>query len=304
MPNFDELLAFYLELCQYEKKLSPDTLKAYRIDLRQFALFCAGQEQDKALISNYVKHLNESFAPRSVKRKLASVRAFYHTMEELEKIPQNPFDKLRFHIQYPRQLPRTIPEDLVQALLREAYSEYRRRGEDLRVLRDIVVLELLFSTGIRVSELCKLSPQTVQLSEHKLRLLINGKGRKERIIQIETPEILHILRIYCCRCGEHIHEANALLLNNRKMPLSQQSVRRIIRRYLLRLHVTQPVTPHMFRHTFATSLLEAGMDIRYIQALLGHSSISTTQIYTHVAAERQTALLAELHPRGKMNFFL
>ena len=214
------------------------------------------------------------------------------------------YDKLRLHIQYPRQLPRTIPEDLVQALLREAYSEYRRRGEDLRVLRDIVVLELLFSTGIRVSELCKLSPQTVQLSEHKLRLLINGKGRKERIIQIETPEILHILRTYCCRCGEQIHEANALLLNNRKMPLSQQSVRRIIRRYLLRLHVTQPVTPHMFRHTFATSLLEAGMDIRYIQALLGHSSISTTQIYTHVAAERQTALLAELHPRGKMNFTL
>ena len=181
---------------------------------------------------------------------------------------------------------------------------HRRRGEDLRVLRDIVVLELLFSTGIRVSELCKLSPQTVQLSEHKLRLLISGKGRKERIIQIETPEILHILRTYCYRCGEQIHEANALLLNNRKMPLSQQSVRRIIRRYLLRLHVTQPVTPHMFRHTFATSLLEAGMDIRYIQALLGHSSISTTQIYTHVAAERQTALLAELHPRGKMNFFL
>ena len=304
MSNLEELVVFYLELCQYEKKLSQDTLKAYRIDLRQFACFCAGREGGKDLISSYIKYLNETFSPRSVKRKLASVRAFYHTMEELEQIPQNPFDKLRFHIQYPRQLPRTIPEDLVHALLCEAYSEYRRQGEDLRVLRDIVVLELLFSTGIRVSELCKLSPQTVQLSEHKLRLLISGKGHKERIIQIETPEILHILRTYCCRCGEQIHEANALLLNNRKMPLSQQSVRRIIRRYLLRLHVAQPVTPHMFRHTFATSLLEAGMDIRYIQALLGHSSISTTQIYTHVAAERQTALLAELHPRNQMSFHL
>ena len=201
MSNLDELVVFYLELCQYEKKLSQDTLKAYRIDLRQFACFCAGREGGKDLISSYVKYLNETFSPRSVKRKLASVRAFYHTMEELEQIPQNPFDKLRFHIQYPRQLPRTISEDLVQDLLCEAYSEYRRRGEDLRVLRDIVVLELLFSTGIRVSELCKLSPQTVQLSEHKLRLLISGKGRKERIIQIETPEILHILRTYCYRCG-------------------------------------------------------------------------------------------------------
>ena len=177
MSNLEELVVFYLELCQYEKKLSQDTLKAYRIDLRQFTCFCAGREEGKDLISSYVKYLNETFSPRSVKRKLASVRAFYHTMEELEQIPQNPFDKLRLHIQYPRQLPRTIPEDLVQALLREAYSEYRRRGEDLRVLRDIVVLELLFSTGIRVSELCKLPPQTVHLNEHKLRLLISGKGR-------------------------------------------------------------------------------------------------------------------------------
>lgn len=304
MSKLEELFTSYLDLCRYEKKLSPDTLKAYQIDLRQYACFCADRPGERDIISSYVKYLNETFAPRSVKRKLASVRAFYRTMEELEQIPQNPFNKLRFHIHYPRQLPRTIPEDLVQALLREAYSEYQRRGKDLRVLRDIVVLELLFSTGIRVSELCRLSPETVQLSEKKLRLLINGKGRKERIIQIETPEVLHIVRIYCCRYGEQIHEANALLLNNRKMPLSQQSVRRIIRRYLVRLHVTRPVTPHMFRHTFATSLLEAGMDIRYIQALLGHSSISTTQIYTHVAAERQTALLAELHPRRKMNFTL
>ena len=115
------------------------------------------------------------------------------------QIPQNPFDKLRLHIQYPRQLPRTIPEELVQALLREAYSEYRRKGEDLRVLRDIVVLELLFSTGIRVAEPCKLSPETVQLSEHKLRLLISEKGRKERSTQIETPEVLYIVRTYCRR---------------------------------------------------------------------------------------------------------
>lgn len=304
MPNIDELLAFYLELCQYEKKLSPDTLKAYRIDLRQFALFCAGQEQDKALISNYVKHLNESFAPRSVKRKLASIRAFFQTMEDLEKIQYNPFNKFRFHIQYPRQLPRTIPEDIVRALLHEAYSEYQNSNKALCVLRDIVVLELLFSTGIRVSELCKLTPETVLLSEHKLRLLINGKGRKERIIQIETPEVLYIVKTYCVCFEEQIRNTNTLLLNNRKLPLSQQSVRRIIRRYLLRLSITQHITPHMFRHTFATSLLEAGMDIRYIQTLLGHSSISTTQIYTHVAAERQTALLTELHPRGKMNFSL
>ncbi len=211
---------------------------------------------------------------------------------------------MRFRIQFPRQLPRVIPEDIVRGLLSEAYADYRRRHGNPQILRDIVVLELLFSTGIRVSELCRLDPETVQLSEQKLRLLIYGKGRKERIIQIETQGVVQAVQLYWHQYKEQINQVGCLLLNNRGAPLSQQSVRRLIRKYMLRLNSSQTVTPHMFRHTFATSLLEAGMDIRYIQALLGHSSIATTQIYTHVAAERQTALFAELHPRGKMEFVL
>ena len=196
----------------------------------------------------------------------------------------------------------TVPSQVVYELLQSAYSTYSSGGR--QALRDIVVLELLFCTGLRVSELCSLSKETFQLNSDGLRLLINGKGRKERIIQITTPELLRLLQIYYNEYCEEIQKQGAILYNQRGRPISPQSVRRIITRHLQKIHATCHVTPHMFRHTFATSLLEAGMDIRYIQSLLGHSSISTTQIYTHVAAERQASLLLELHPRGKMSFSL
>ena len=172
------------------------------------------------------------------------------------------------------------------------------------ILRDIMVLELLFSTGLRVSELCVLSSDTFLLSENELRLLVNGKGRKERILQISTPELIRLAKVYCHEFADEIQKQGAILFNRQGHPLTPQSVRRIIQKYLKRIGVASNITPHMFRHTFATSLLEAGMDIRYIQSLLGHSSISTTQIYTHVTTQQQTILLAEKHPRGKMTFSL
>ena len=302
MRTLSSLIAGYLETGEYEKQLSPDTIKAYRIDLQQFVDFTESAWADKDMLNQYIKYLNQHFAPRSVKRKLASIRAFYHEMEVSGELEENPFDKLHIRIHSPQQLPRIIPEQIVQALLQSAYDAYTQGGRE--VLRDILVLELLFSTGLRVSELCALSQDTFLLSDNGLRLLVKGKGRKERIIQITTPELLQLAQTYCDVFSKEIQEQGTILFNRRGHPLSPQSVRRIINKYLNRIGVSNHVTPHMFRHTFATSLLEAGMDIRYIQSLLGHSSISTTQIYTHVTARQQTLLLAEKHPRGKMTFSL
>ena len=302
MRTRSSLIASYLETGEYEKQLSPDTIKAYRIDLRQFVDFTEGAWADKDMLNQYIKYLNQHFAPRSVKRKLASIRAFYHEMEISGELEANPFDKLHIRIHSPQQLPRIIPEQIVQALLQSAYDAYTQGCRE--VLRDILVLELLFSTGLRVSELCALSQDTFLLSDSGLRLLVKGKGRKERIIQITTSELLQLAQTYCDVFSMEIQEQGAILFNQRGRPLSPQSVRRIINKYLNRIGVSNHVTPHMFRHTFATSLLEAGMDIRYIQSLLGHSSISITQIYTHVTARQQTLLLAEKHPRGKMTFSL
>lgn len=302
MQTLSSLIADYLETGKYEKQLSPDTIKAYRIDLRQFLDFTGGEWADRNMLNQYIKYLNQHFAPRSAKRKLASVRAFYHEMEICGELGENPFNKLHIRIHSPQQLPRVIPEQIVQALLQSAYNAYMPGCRE--VLRDIVVLELLFSTGLRVSELCALTRNTFLLNDSGLRLLVRGKGRKERILQITTPELLQLVKTYCDAFSKEIQEQGTILFNQRGQSLSPQSVRRIINKYLSQIGESNHVTPHMFRHTFATSLLEAGMDIRYIQSLLGHSSISTTQIYTHVSSKQQTLLLAEKHPRGKMTFSL
>lgn len=302
MKTLPESIATYLEAGKYERKLSSDTLKAYRIDLWQFSEFVNGTWPDRDLLSRYIKHLNQDFAPRSVKRKIASVRAFYHELKLEGTLEESPFDKLRIRIQPPKQLPRIIPNQIVHDLLQCAYDAYLPSHRN--ILRDIMVLELLFSTGLRVSELCALSKDTFLLENGELRLLVNGKGNKERVLQIATPELITLVQTYCHEFQTEIQAQGFILFNQRGKPLSPQSVRRIIQKYLSKIGVEYHVTPHMFRHTFATSLLEAGIDIRYIQSLLGHSSISTTQIYTHVTTAQQTRLLAEKHPRGKMTFSL
>ena len=297
-----ELILWYLESNEYEKKLSPHTIKAYRIDLNQFFSFVNDRTVDRELLGQYVKYLNSHFSPRSVKRKIASVRAFYQELEVNDLIISNPFEKLRIRVHTPKQLPRIIPEHIMRELLNEAYRIYSPNIP--WTLRDIVVLELLFSTGVRVSELCELTEQTFLLKENSLQLIIHGKGDKERTLELTSPELLYIIQLYCISFSKQIHLHNHILINNHGNPLTPQSVRRIIKKYIDRLDISFSVTPHMFRHTFATSLLEAGVDIRYIQSLLGHSSISTTQIYTHVTTKQQAVLLSENHPRNKMSFSL
>lgn len=300
MEGLTNQIAQYLQMCQLEKNLSSDTLKAYRIDLTQFAAFVQDTAVDKVLLGRYVAYLNQHFAPRSVKRKLASIRAFYSALEEQEAIAESPFRRFRLHISYPKELPRTIPTRTIEALLQSIYQQYRDSGNRW-LLRDALVLELLFSTGIRVSELCRLTPNTFHLTDNSLRLLIHGKGRKERALQIATPEIISIAEQYLMAFRDTIQQQNCILFSRRERPLRTQGVRQIIARCSEDAAVGGHITPHMFRHTFATALLDSGVDIRYIQTLLGHSSISTTEIYTHVATGQQSLILAQRHPRNEMH---
>lgn len=302
MQSLTSLISNYMETIGFIKKLSSNTIKAYQIDLKQFAAFTRNTLADRDTIKRYIMHLNQQFAPRSVKRKIASVRAFYHELSINGVLKKNPFEQLQIRVHTPKQLPRTIPQQIVHSILRSAYNEYRP-GNRI-VLRDIMILELLFSTGLRVSELCSLSKDSFSLDNDGLRLLVHGKGSKERVIQLVTPELLKVSKLYYQIYSQQIQEQEAIFYNRNGKRISPQSVQRIINKYLKKLNLQNHITPHMFRHTFATSLLEAGMDIRYIQALLGHSSIATTQIYTHVTTKQQTVLLTELHPRSKMSFVL
>ena len=166
------------------------------------------------------------------------------------------------------------------------------------MLRDIAVIELLFATGMRISELCNLKYPDIDMENFSV--LIWGKGAKERLIQIGNPQVISALSSYISAFETEITLSSWLFVNRLGNRLSEQSVRFMINKYVEQAGISMHITPHMFRHSFATLLLEADVDIRYIQKMLGHSSITTTEIYTSVSMHKQKAILVEKHPRNWM----
>jgi len=162
-------------------------------------------------------------------------------------------------------------------------------------LRDRAILETLFATGIRVSELCSLKVKDISIDDGVIKIM--GKGAKERIVQIRNSEVISSLQRYQT---SNKFESEYFFVNRQAARISEQSVRFMIRRLCNTADVPQHITPHMFRHSFATLLLEEDVDIRYIQRMLGHSSIQTTQIYTQVTMEKQRQILTLKHPRNKI----
>lgn len=299
MQTIQQRIARYLQDCEFQKGLDTKTLKAYRIDLMQFAAF---EEQGKLLLDRdgvmaYITSLHQSYKPRSVRRKIASLKAFCSYLEYEGLLEESPFNRLRLKLDPPLILPRTIPLPDIEGILTTAYQAKKGMLGGM-ALRDVAILELLFATGIRVSELCALKPNDVRLEEGEI--IIYGKGAKERFVQIANLAVLQILQEYRTAFATAIEQVGNFFVNRLNRPLSDQSVRSIVRKYAKLAGLEQHITPHMFRHSFATLLLEEDVDIRYIQRLLGHSSIVTTQIYTHVTGRKQRDILAAKHPRNQM----
>ncbi|MEK3686220.1 tyrosine-type recombinase/integrase [Paenibacillus sp. FSL R10-2736] len=305
MQNFVHLSDGYLNYCQYQKRLDFKTIKAYRIDIAQLLKFIEGNDGSltKNNISTYIINLHETYKPKTVKRKIASIKAFCNWMEYEEFIPINPFSKMNLKFHEPYILPKTIPLDVIKTLLQSAYRELEQKHSSphkkLACLRNLAVLELLFATGMRVSELCSLKPENLNLPNKQIR--IYGKGSKERIITISNSDVLAALQRYKLAFNEQIESTGYLFVNRLNKRLSEQSVRFMINKLALKAQVRQHLTPHMFRHSFATLLLEEDVDIRYIQQILGHSSITTTQIYTHVSTKKQNDILSLKHPRNRVS---
>lgn len=299
--DLETTVSQYLTFCVTQKQLDEKTLKAYRIDLTQFCHQIgayAPVQINSDMLEAYVASLHHTFQPKTVKRKIASVKAFFHYLEYRDIIEINPFHKLQLRFREPLILPKIIPLPTMEHYLSEIYHAYDitdNPREKRYILRDIAVSELLFATGIRISELCALRPADVDLADQSI--LIYGKGDKERRLLLGTSAVLTILTQYSDEFREEIRNCDHFFVNQCGRPLSDQSVRRMINKYTSRASIDQHITPHMFRHTFATSLLEADVDIRYIQEMLGHSSINITQIYTHVALSKQRDILATKHPR-------
>lgn len=296
----------YLNYCKMQKRLDPKTIKAYRIDLTQFSDFLKNSDIHSFSVSDiesFIGYLNENFKPKTAKRKLASLKALFRYLEYKNIIESNPFNKIRTRFREPVLLPKTIPLYIIETFLSVIYREnalahttYRRK----RTLLDIAIVETLFSTGIRISELCSLKYSDVNLYDTSIR--IYGKGAKERIIQIGNDDVIRLLNRYKDNFHSEIETSGYFFVNPNATPVSDQSVRRMFDKYCSLAAIDLHITPHMFRHTFATCLLEADVDIRYIQEMLGHSSITVTEIYTHVALSKQKDILATKHPRKDFNF--
>lgn len=290
----------YLDYCQFRKELDKNTLKAYRIDLKQFFQYIKGDFLDKNKIEAYITELHKKYAQRTVKRKIASIKAYYNYLEEEELISSNPFRKIRIKFKETVTLPRIIPREEIERLLNHMYG----KGSSCHAhtyrywIRDVAVMEVFFATGARVYEISHIRRDRIDLQSGLIRIM--GKGGKERYVQIASPGILQLLKKYYDQNRKAIEKSGYFFVNNRGARYTEQSIRRMLKKYASSAGIERNLTPHMFRHSFATYLIEEGVDISCVQQILGHSSIKTTQIYIHVAAGRQAEILRTLHPRNKM----
>lgn len=239
-----------------------------------------------------------------LKEKIASLKAFLNYLEFEDIISVNPFRKIRFKLKIPLKLPNVLSLKEVKQILTCAYKELGKINDKhtykyISVTRDIAIIELLFGTGIRISELCKLHFRSVDIKNKVIQ--VDGKGAKQRFVHLCNNEIINALKRYDNILSND--EREAYFINRLNRPISDQSVRYMIRKYARLSKIHKNVTPHTFRHTFATLLLEEGVDIKYIQHFLGHSSIATTQIYTHVNRRSQKKILNSKHPRKYFSIF-
>lgn len=299
--HYTDLTEQYLNYCKSRKNLDLKTIKSYRIDLQQYGDYCQVNNLDwieKGSIEQYIDHMHNQYKPKSVKRKIASLKAFFHYLEIEDIININPFHKLQLKYKEPFILPKTIPINNIESIINYAYEQYKKATTAYSkkvALRNILILELLFGTGMRISELCSLKAERFDLNDYIIK--IYGKGSKERLIQICNANVRCLIDKYLITIKPEENEF--FFINRLHNRLSEQSVRYMIDNYAKNAQISQHITPHMFRHSFATLLLEEDVDIRYIQQMLGHSSITTTQIYTHTSIGKQKTILETKHPRNK-----
>lgn len=303
-----DVLQEYLEHLQHERQLSPNTVTAYRRDLLGFVSFLGeyygGGDWswggvDRLAIRGYLAHLTRRrLARRSIARALSAVRAFYRWLHREEHVEANPARSVGSP-----KLERTLPSYLDRTQVERVFDAAQARALGGRFLdvRDLAILELFYTAGLRLAELQGLDRSQLDLVSQQVKVL--GKGRKERIVPIGDQASL-ALRNYESRrdelarqLGARAHKS-AFFLSERGNRLSARAVQRVVTKRLRDVDEDAGLTTHSMRHSFATHLLDAGADLRAVQELLGHASVSTTQIYTHTSVDRLKQVYRKAHPRA------
>jgi integrase/recombinase XerD len=297
---FERWIDAFLAYALTEEGLAPQSIEAYKRDLDDFARFLAGRgasdpgQVTRSAVTLYLVALRRrGRAPATVKRRAAAVRSLFKYLLRENVLTADPTLDLAAP-KLPKRLPRVLTIEEVERLL-AAPDLSSPRG-----LRDRAMLELLYGSGLRVSEVTSLNVGDVDLSVELVRCL--GKGSKERLVPIGSHAV-RAVRAYQQTARPVLvgrRMTSALFLNRRGDRLTRQGCWKLLRGHARRAGIMRPLTPHVLRHSFATHLLERGADLRAVQEMLGHATINTTQIYTHVARDRLRVIYAQAHPRAAM----
>jgi site-specific recombinase XerD len=297
--HITKLTSEFLSYCSSRRNLAPATIAAYTTDLNQF--FESNELLSAVQVGEYIRHLKEQKrSAATIRRKLAVLRRFCRFAQR-EGSNVGGIDWTEFAIARGRILPRIMAPHEVQVLFSQADEQIKRTRTPSRnraiALRNKALLELMFYTGARINELLQLRLSDCDFV--RATAIINGKGRKQRSIFFADSNVLGAINDYLRERTALSPHGNLLFISKSGCDLSANAVADLLKMLSARSGVAKKITPHWFRHTMATLMLENGADLRSIQELLGHSSIKTTEIYTHISSVRQHSVLQQFHPRGR-----
>ncbi len=299
------LISEFLQHKALDRGLSPLTLKAYDSDLISAAQFMKSQfnadleEATPEQLETYLLHLNQVHRrPTSVRRGLSALKQFFEFLQREHALSLNPLERIEFP-QTPKRLPKTLTREEIEALFEAAEKQVDPNQPQFLPLRDQTMLMLLYATGLRVSELCGLKKLDLDPTTRLIKVL--GKGNKARMVPYASSLDVLMRRYIEVRAefmGAH-HGSEFLFVNYQGTKISRQTFWKTLQKLALLAHIRSEISPHSLRHSFASHLLEAGLSLRSVQTLLGHSDISTTEIYTHVRKAQLQDTYQKAHPREK-----
>lgn len=288
----------FLDYLEYEKKYSPQTLLNYKLDLDAFQKFYQVEtnssdicEASKIHLRSYLMKLSgESLSERSINRKISSLKSYYKYLLKIEQIQISPVSGIKTLKQYNKvQLP--FSEDELNSL----FSSVDIFPQDFNGFRDRIIMDLFYQTGMRRNELIQLKTQDINFSDKNLKVL--GKRNKERIIPINDKLLIQLKNYLDSRSNAFSEPTDLLFLTPKGKPLYDKFVYNIVNHYLSLVSTKYKKSPHMLRHSFATHLLNRGAELNAVKELLGHSSLSATQVYTHGSIEQLKNVFNQAHPR-------
>jgi len=303
MKNLNNLINEFINIAQSTKNLSTKTTTAYKSDLYDFASYVDNKAIDEKLTLNYIQALSQKrkLKDSTINRKLIVLKMFFQFLQSHNYIECNYFFAHKFKFKQERKLPKTISVKETEKLL--SYSTNltitaKSDFEKWKSFRNLALIDILISTGIRIAEASDIMLEDIIPSEHTI--LIHGKGRKQRLIYISCSQTWQNLNLWIKYRNKRLTTANNLFVNRYGKQISIHGIEYIYNSLKTGAKININSTPHYLRHTFATNLLANGADLRSVQEILGHSSVSTTEIYTEVTTKRKMQVLNKYNYRNKI----